>query len=104
MPVLVTFCVALGLLGGAGVAQFTDLITMSDYIYGIQYAFYPFYFTQGVIKSLFFGFIISSVSSFYGYYAYGGALAVGRASTHAVVNSSVIMLLADVVLTKIMLT
>ena len=104
MPVLVTFCVALGLLGGAGVAQFTDLITMSDYIYGIQYAFIPFYFTQGVIKSLFFGFIISSVSSFYGYYAYGGALAVGRASTHAVVNSSVIMLLADVVLTKIMLT
>ncbi|MBO5710135.1 MAG: ABC transporter permease, partial [Rikenellaceae bacterium] len=104
MPVLVTFCVALGLLGGAGVAQFTDLITMSDYIYGIQYAFIPFYFTQGVIKSLFFGFIISSVSSFYGYYAYGGALAVGRASTYAVVNSSVIMLLADVVLTKIMLT
>ena len=104
MPVLVTFCVALGLLGGAGVAQFTDLITMSDYIYGIQYAFYPFYFTQGIIKSLFFGFIISSVSSFYGYYAYGGALAVGRASTHAVVNSSVIMLLADVVLTKIILT
>ena len=60
--------------------------------------------TKGVIKSLFFGFIISSVSSYYGYNAYGGALSVGRASTHAVVNSSVIMLLADVVLTKIMLT
>lgn len=104
MPVLVVLCVAFGLLGGAGVAQFTDLITMSDYIYGIQYAFIPFYFTYSVIKSLFFGFIISSISAYYGYYSFGGALAVGRASTHAVVNSSIVILLADIVLTKVMLT
>lgn len=104
MPILVIFCVGFGLLGGAGVAQFTDLITMSDYVYGIQYAFIPFYFTYSVIKSVFFGFIIASVSSYYGYYAFGGAIAVGRASTHAVVNSSILILLADIVLTKIMLT
>lgn len=104
MPILVILCVSLGLLGGAGVAAFTDLITMSDYVYGIQYAFIPFYFTYSVIKSLFYGFIIASVSAYYGYYAFGGALAVGRASTHAVVNSSVIMLLTDIVLTKLLLT
>lgn len=104
MPLLVILCVALGLLGGAGVAEFTDLITMSDYIYGIQYAFIPFYFTYSVIKSVFFGFIIASISAYYGYNAFGGALAVGRASTFAVVNSSVAILLADIVLTNIMLT
>ena len=104
MPVLVILCVAFGLIGGAGVAQFTDLITMSDYIYGIQYAFIPFYFTYSVIKSVFFGFIIASISAYYGYYAYGGALAVGEASTHAVVNSSVVILLADIVLTNLLLT
>ena len=104
MPVLVTPCVGFGMMGGACVAQFSDLITMSDFIYGIQYAFIPFYYTYSIIKSLFFGFIIASVSSFYGYYAYGGALAVGRASTHAVVNSSVLVLLSNIVLTNIILT
>ncbi len=103
MPILVTLCTGFGLLGGAGVAQFSDLITMSDFIYGIQYAFIPFYFSYSLIKSLFFGFIIASVSSFYGYYAVGGALAVGKASTHAVVNSSILVLLSNIVLTNIML-
>ncbi|MCQ2329829.1 MAG: ABC transporter permease [Paludibacteraceae bacterium] len=104
MPILVTLCVALGLIGGVGVAAFTDLITMDDFVYGLQYAFIPFYFTYSVIKSIVFGFIISSVSAFYGYYAFGGALAVGRASTNAVVKSSIIMLLMDIVLTDLMLT
>ena len=93
MPVLVTLCVGFGMIGG-----------VSDFIYGIQYAFISFYYTYSIIKSLFFGFIIASVSSFYGYYAYGGALAVGRASTHAVVNSSVLVLLSNIVLTNIILT
>ncbi len=104
MPILVTLCTAFGLIGGACVAQFTDLITMSDFVYGIQYAFIPFYFTYSIIKSLFFGFVISSVSSFYGYYAVGGALAVGKASTYAVVNSSILVLLSNILLTNIMLT
>lgn len=103
MPVLVTLCVALGLIGGVGVAKFTGMITMDDFVYGLQYAFIPFYFTYSLVKSIVFGFIISSVSSFYGYYAYGGALDVGKASTNAVVKSSIIVLLTDIVLTKLML-
>jgi len=103
MPVLVTLCVALGLIGGVGVAQFTGMITMDDFVYGLQYAFIPFYFTYSLVKSIVFGFIIASVSSYYGYYAYGGALDVGKASTNAVVKSSIIVLLVDIVLTKLML-
>ena len=103
MPLLVTFSVFCGLIGGTGVAYFTDLIPVADFIYGIQYAFIPYYFTYSIIKSLFFGFIIASISAFYGYYAYGGALNVGRASTNAMINSSIVILLMNIVLTQLLL-
>jgi phospholipid/cholesterol/gamma-HCH transport system permease protein len=50
-----------------------------------------------------FGFIITSVASFYGYYAKGGSLGVGRSSTKAIVISSGLILVFNLVLTKIML-
>ena len=103
MPMLVTLSVFCGLAGGCIVALFTDMITISDFLYGIQYAFVPYYFTYSIIKSFFFGFIIASISAFYGYYAYGGALDVGKASTNAVVNSSVFVLGINVLLTKLLL-
>lgn len=103
MPFLVIFSMALGILGGYGVGMFSNIITVSDFVYGIQYAFNPFYVTYSLVKSLFFAYIITSVSSYYGYYAYGGALDVGVASTNAVVHSSVIILLFNILITNIML-
>ena len=102
MPVLVIFSMFVGILGGY-LISFSGIISPAKYIIGIQYAFEPFYVTYSVIKSLFFAFVISSVSSYYGYYAYGGALDVGKASTNAVVNSSIIILLLNVLLTDILL-
>ncbi len=103
MPVLVTFCIATSLLGGYLVAVFTDIITVSKYVYGLQALFNEWYVWYGLIKSLFFAVIISSVAAFYGYYVKGGALDVGKASTNAVVSSSILILLFDVVLTKLLL-
>lgn len=102
IPVLVLFSMFFGLLGGYIIAT-TGIISPSQYIMGIQYAFNPYYVTYSIIKSLCFAFIISSVSSYYGYYAYGGALDVGRASTNAVVKSSIIVLLFNVILTDLLL-
>lgn len=102
MPVLVIFSMFVGILGGY-LISFSGIISPAKYVIGIQYAFEPFYVTYSVIKSLFFAFVISSVSSYYGYYAYGGALDVGKASTNAVVNSSIIILLLNVLLTDILL-
>ena len=102
MPVLVIFSMFVGILGGY-LISFTGIISPAKYVIGIQYAFEPFYVTYSIIKSLFFAFVISSVSSYYGYYAYGGALDVGKASTNAVVNSSIIILLLNVLLTDILL-
>lgn len=103
MPILVIVSMAVGLLGGYALAMTGEIITVADYLVGIQYAFIPFYVWYALIKSLVFAFIISSVSSFYGYYAYGGALEVGKASTSAVVNSSILVLFANLLLTKLML-
>ena len=103
MPVLVAFCIATSFLGGFFVAAFTDIIPVSRYVYGLQALFQEWYVWYGFIKSLFFSFVISSVSAFYGYYVHGGALEVGKASTNAVVSSSILILLLDVVLTKLLL-
>jgi phospholipid/cholesterol/gamma-HCH transport system permease protein len=103
IPFLVIISMTVGLTGGYLVA-FTGIMVPADYILGIQYSFVPYYIFYAVVKSLFFAFIISSVASFYGYYAFGGALSVGKASTNAVVNSSIIILLFNLLLTNLMLT
>ena len=103
MPCLVIISSTVGLIGGWGVGQFTDIITVQDYLVGIQYAFNPYFVWYGIIKSLVFAFIITSMSSYYGYNVKGGALEVGRASTNAVVNSSIVILFADLLLTKLLL-
>lgn len=103
MPVLVILCMGTSLLGGFLVAVFTDIITVSRYVYGLQALFTEWYVWYALIKSLVFAYIIASVSSFYGYYVKGGALDVGKASTDGVVSSSILILLFDVLLTKLLL-
>lgn len=103
MPILVILSIGTALVGGYGVALFTDIITVSRYVYGLQALFNEWYVWYGLIKSLFFAFIIASVASFYGYNVRGGALEVGKASTNGVVSSSILILLFDVILTKLLL-
>ena len=103
MPFLVIICIGTSLIGGFLVALFTDIITVTKYVYGLQAFFQEWYVWYGLIKSLFFAYIIASVASFYGYYVKGGALDVGKASTDGVVSSSILILLFDVLLTKLLL-
>jgi len=103
MPFLVIFSMALGLGGGYFVGVLTDIMTTGDYLTGIQYAFIPFYITYSLLKSMLFAFIISSVAAYYGYYSYGGALDVGKSSTNAVVNGSILILFFNILITKLML-
>ena len=103
IPVLVVFCMVTSLFGGYLICIVTGMVSVDVYIYGLQTMFTPWYVWYAIIKSLIFAFIISSVSSFFGYYVEGGALQVGTASTRAVVTSSILILLMDVVCTKVML-
>lgn len=102
IPVLTIFSMAAGLFGGYIVALI-GLLPVNTYIYGIQSYFIEWYVWYAIIKSLFFSVIITSVASFYGYYVKGGALEVGKASTNSVVASSVLILLLDVLLTRLLL-
>ncbi len=103
-PLLTILSMVVGIAGGGVAGMVTGVITLQDYIYGIQYAFIPYYIVYSTIKTLFFAFIITTVSSYQGYFVEGGALEVGRSSTKAVVYSSLILLLFNVILTQLLLS
>jgi phospholipid/cholesterol/gamma-HCH transport system permease protein len=103
-PVLIVFSMWLGILGGWISMMATGLVTTSDYISGIRIDFEGYTIFYALTKTLFFAYIISSVSGFYGYETQGGALEVGQASTKAVVVSSILIILFNLVLTQLLLT
>ena len=92
MPFLVIFSTASGIIGAYA----------KDLTIGLQHDFNPWFMYMSIIKSLFFAFIITSVPSYYGYTVEGGSVNVGKASTNAVVTSSVLILFSDVFLTQIL--
>lgn len=102
IPFLVVFSIFAGIIGAYCTAWFMGIMNASDLQYGLQYSFNEWYVWCGIIKSLFFAFIISSVSAFYGYTVDGGSIAVGKASTNAVVSSSILILFADLILTQLL--
>lgn len=102
-PFLTVISMFVGVLGGYVAGVLSGAISTADYIYGVQYAFTPFYITYSLIKTVVFAFIITTVSSYEGYFCSGGALEVGRSSTRAVVFSSLIILLFNVILTQLLL-
>ena len=102
IPLLVTFSTASGFIGAYATAYVGHIITPADLTSGLQHSFTQWFFWMGIIKSLFFAFIISSVSSFVGYTLEGGSVEVGKASTNAVVSSSMLILFSDLFLTHLL--
>ncbi len=103
MPILVILSISLGLIGGGILCMLTGTPTVDDYVTGIQFYFDISHIDYAIQKSMIFGFIITTVSGFFGYTVKGGALQVGRNSTQAVVISSIMILMADVISTKLLL-
>lgn len=105
IPVLVIFSMFTGICGGIFASyNSTTGMTPASFEYGLQFYFTEFYIWYSIIKSVVYAFIIASIASYFGYNVKGGALEVGKASTNAVVMSSIMILLADVILTQLMLT
>ncbi len=102
-PILIILSIGIGIIGG-WLGGLSVGVPTSQFILGIQYEFIPFYVTYSLIKSIVFAFIITSVSSYYGYHASGGAINVGKASTKAVVYSSIIILIFNYILTDLILS
>lgn len=103
IPVLVVFSIFFGIIGGYAVCIIGEIMPADTYEFGIQSFFKPYYVWCAIIKTIVFGFIISSVASYYGYYAKGGSLDVGKASTNSVVMSSILILVADLLVTQLLM-
>ncbi len=102
-PALITIAAFLMHLGGIIAGDFTGTLTPMEFAIGVRTYFEPFQVTFMYTKSIFFSLIITTISAFYGYTVVGGAFEVGKASTKAVVTSSITILLMDYVLAQLML-
>jgi phospholipid/cholesterol/gamma-HCH transport system permease protein len=102
-PLLLVFSIGLSLIGGWLSVVMSGLSSTETYVYGLRSFFEFGNIIYALVKSVTFGFIIVSVSSFYGYYTSGGALDVGRSSTQAVVSSSIVILICNFFLTQMIL-
>ncbi len=103
IPMLVIVATVLGLAGGRLAGTMSGIISGDEYDKGLLVGFIPFNIFFMLVKAYTFAFLISSVSSYYGYHVQGGALEIGRASTRSVVVSCITILLADYVLSALLL-
>lgn len=102
-PFLNIISIFVGIIGGYIAVVLSGAISADQYVQGLHYVFIPFYITYSLVKTVIFAFIITSVPAYHGYFASGGALEVGRSSTRAVVYSSILILLINVIVTQLML-
>lgn len=103
MPVLIMTSMLMAIFGGWIAAITSGTCTSAEYIYGLRMPFDTFYITYAMIKSEVFAFVVATLPAFFGYYIKGGALEVGRASTNAVVWSSIVIIILNYVLTQTLL-
>jgi len=103
-PMLITFSIGFALVGGWLACTTTGIVTSNDYIAGLRSWFEPYTLTYALIKTSVFAFIITSVAGYQGFQTRGGALEVGATSTKAVVYSSILIIVSNLILTKLLLT
>lgn len=102
-PFLIAISMFLGLVGGYLMGISSGACTSYEYIFGIQAMFVPSKLIYSFTKVIVFAFLITSVASYFGYYTYGGALEVGKSSTRAVVITSILILIFNLILTQLFL-
>jgi phospholipid/cholesterol/gamma-HCH transport system permease protein len=94
-PVVVILAIAVGV--AAGWLTSLQLLDMStpEFMKGLRLFFRPWDVQFAVIKSLSFGFTVTSIGCFFGFTTEGGAEGVGMSTTRAVVVSSMVILVLD---------
>lgn len=102
-PLLNIVSIIVGIIGGYAVSWITGVITPDTFVEGLKIDFRVYSIVYSLVKTVCFAFIITSISAFYGYYAKDNSLEVGRASTNAVVASSIVILIVNLMLTQLML-
>ncbi len=102
-PFIIALAMILGIFGGWVAGELTGLYSVDDYVDGIRLDFKPYLIRYALIKTMVFAFLIATIPSFYGYYVKGGSIEVGKASTKAVVWTSVVIIVFNYFLTQMLL-
>lgn len=102
-PFIIGMSMYLGIFGGWVAAVYGGYTSSESFIQGIQSDFVTFHLIYAFIKSFVFAFILATVPSYQGYYMKGGALEVGKSSTYSFVWTSVLIILANYIITTLLL-
>ncbi len=103
-PFVIAVAMFLGILGGWVAGVYGGFSTSAAFIQGLQEDFIPFHIIYAFLKTFVFAFILGTVPSWQGYYMKGGALEVGKASTNSFVWTSVLIILANYIITQLLLS
>jgi phospholipid/cholesterol/gamma-HCH transport system permease protein len=103
IPMLIILAMFMGIYGGMMAGSLTGILPLEQFVTGARLTFNEFNLIFAMVKATSYGFIITSIASFQGYYTEGGALEVGKSSTNAVVYSSVMILFTDYLIAQLFL-
>lgn len=103
IPCLIVVANFLMISGGILAAKLTGILPPNEFVQGARETFKFFTLNVSMVKAVVFAFIITSISTYEGYFTSGGALEVGEAGTRAVTRACVFILFSDFVIAKLML-
>src|SRR5690625_5407245 len=98
IPILIMISIMMGVLGGYLIGEATQMWTTSDYMIGLQMPMATRLFVYTFVKTIFFAFVIATVTAYYGYNVEGGSLVVGRLSTDAMVMNLMVLFILSLIL------
>lgn len=103
-PFVIAIAMFLGVFGAYIAAVYGEFAPSSDFLSGLQEEFTPFHIIYAFIKTFVFSFILATIPSYHGFFMKGGALEVGKASTTSFVWTSVVIIIANYILTQMLLS
>ncbi|MGE4569163.1 MAG: MlaE family ABC transporter permease [Bacteroidales bacterium] len=103
-PLLCVMSMIVGIFGGWSLGSLSGVVSSEHFISGIRYALNLYYVWYAIVKMLVYALIVTTIPAYFGYHVTGGSLEVGNASTTSVVWSSILILVADLILTQLMLS
>lgn len=105
LPILTLYADCVGMIGGGLISHLhpTIFISYATYLDSLKTALQFKEISTGLIKSFVFGGLIALVGCYTGFMTSGGARGIGRATTRAVVLSFMLILVADYLLTRLLL-
>ncbi len=103
IPLLVSVAAIFSIAGGYFAVIYSGAYSHEEFVQGLRSFFRPWNVCMMYIKALVFGYILTSIAAYQGYFVKGGSIELGQASTRAVVYGIIVILIADYLLAVILI-